>query len=90
MTKLDESTITSQGQISIPKRVREKLHVNKGEKIAFFEDEKGRIFVQELETPVAFSARDWEMFLEKAAKEAVTRVKGKAGALKHLRQLRKK
>ena len=90
MTKLDESTITSQGQISIPKRVREKLHVKKGDRIAFFEDEKGRVIVQEVELPVPFSAEDWRAFLDKAEKEPVTRVKGKAEALKHLDKLRKK
>ena len=90
MTKLDESTITSQGQISLPKRVREKLHVQKGDKIAFFEDEKGRILVTEVETPVPFSARDWQDFLDKAGKEPVTRVKGKSEALKHLGKLDKK
>ena len=90
MTKLDESTITSQGQISIPKKVREKLHVQKGDKIAFFEDEKGRILVKEVETPMPFSAGDWEAFLDKAAKEPVTRVRGKSGALRHLNKLGKK
>ena len=90
MTKLDESTITSQGQISIPKKVREKLHVKKGDKIAFFEDEKGRILVKEVEAPVPFSAEDWEAFLDKASKEPVTRVKGKGEALKHLDKHSKK
>ena len=90
MTKLVESTITSQGQISIPKKVRERLHVQKGDKIAFFEDEKGRILVQEVETPVPFSSKDWEAFLDKADKEPVTRLKGKTEALKHLGKLAKK
>ncbi len=90
MTKLDESTITSQGQISLPKKVRERLHVQKGDKVAFFEDEKGRILVQEVEIPVPFSAKDWESFLEKAGSEPVTRVKGKVEAMKHLDKLAKK
>ena len=58
MTKLDESTISGQGQISIPKRVREKLHVRKGDKVAFYEDEKGRILIQEVETPVPFRSEE--------------------------------
>jgi antitoxin PrlF len=88
MTKLDESTITSQGQVSLPKKVREKLHLKKGDKVGFFEDEEGRVYVQEVETPVPFSAADWEAFLDKANKEPVTRFEGKAAALKHLRKLR--
>ena len=84
MTQLDQATITSQGQISIPKRVREKLHIKKGDKIAFFEDEKGRILLKEVEVPIELSAEDWRAFLEKSEKEPVTRVKGKTEALKHL------
>ena len=90
MTKLDEATITSQGQISIPKKVRARLHIQKGDKIAFFEDEKGRILVKEVEAPVPFSLSDWQAFLDKANRERVTRVSGKAEALKHLDKLRKK
>lgn len=90
MTKLDESTITSQGQISIPKKVREKLHVQAGSKIAFYEDEKGRILISEVEIPVPFSAADWQAFLDKTEKEPTTTFKSKAAFLKHLDQLRKK
>ena len=90
MTKLEESTITSQGQVSIPKRVRELLHVQKGDKIAFYKDDKGRIIVGDVETPVPFSAEDWKTFLDKAEKEPVTRVKGRSDALKHLDKLDKK
>ena len=49
MIKLFETRITSQGKIGIPKRVRERLHVYKGDKIVFFEDDKGQIFIQEKE-----------------------------------------
>lgn len=90
MTKLDEAAITSQGQVSIPKRVREKLHVKKGDRIAFFEDEKGRIYLQEIETPLDFTPDDWADFLDKVEKEPVTRLHGKKEALKHLDKLKKK
>ena len=90
MTKLDEATITSQGQVSIPKRVRQKLHLKKGDKIAFFEDGNGGIFLKEIELPVEFSSDDWKRFLDKTTKEPVTRVKTKAAALKHLDRLIKK
>ena len=90
MIKLGESIITSQGRVSIPKKVRERLHVQKGDKIALFEDEKGRIVLQEAETPVALSAEDWKAFLAKVEKEPVTTVKGVKAALKHLDRLKKK
>ena len=90
MTKLDEAAITSQGQVSIPKRVREKLHVKKGDRIAFFEDEKGRIFLEEVEVPVQLSTEDWKAFLAKVEKEPVTTMRGKKAALAHLDRLKRR
>ena len=90
MTKLVEASITSQGQVSIPKRVREKLHVKKGDRIVFFEDEKGRIILEEAEHPVEFSADDWRAFLAKVEKEPVTTFKSKKALLDHLDRLKRK
>ena len=90
MVKLDEATLTSQGQISVPKKVREKLHLQKGAKIAFFEDGKGHIFIQEIEAPLEFSPKEWDEFLTKTKKEPITRVHGKTEALRHLDRLMKK
>jgi len=90
MTKLDEATLTSQGQVSIPKKVRERLGIAKGEKVVFLEDEEGRIIIQEAEVPVDFTHKQWEEFLEKCQKEPVTRVRGKEAALRHLDRLTKK
>ena len=90
MTKLAEVSVTSQGQASVPKRVRERLHIQKGDRIAYFEDEKGRIVVEGVETPVALSAEDWKAFLAKVEKEPVTRYKNKEDALKHLGRLKRK
>ena len=87
MTKLDEATLTSQGQISIPKKVRERLHLEKGNKVIFLEDEKGQIVIQEAETPIEFSRADWDKFLAKTQKEPVTRTHGKKEALRHLDKL---
>ena len=90
MVKLDEATLTSQGQVSIPKKVREKLHLQKGDRIVFLEDGVGRIIIQEVETPIEFGHKDWDEFLAKSQKEPVTRVKGKKEALQHLDKLMKK
>lgn len=87
MSFIEEATLTSQGQISIPKKIREKLHLAKGDKLAFFEDDKGRIYIQELENPVPVSRDQWDAFLARTEKEPVTRVKGKKAALAHLDQL---
>ncbi len=90
MVKLDEARVTSQGQISIPKKVREKLRIEKGDKIAFLEDEDGKIVIQESEVPIEFTHQQWEEFLAKCEREPVTRVRGKKAALAHLDRLTKK
>ena len=90
MTKLDAATLTRQGQISIPKKIREKLGLQAGDKVIFFEDEKGQIVIQEAEAPIEFSRDQWEQFLAKTEKEPVSKVKGKAQALQHLNRLMKK
>jgi len=89
MVKLDEARITSQGQVSVPKRIREKLGLKKGDKIAFLEDDKGQIVIREAETPIEFTAEQWQEFLTKSEKEKVARVKGKGKALEHLDRLMK-
>lgn len=90
MTKLDEAKITSQGQVSIPKKVRDRLQLHKGDKILFCEDEKGRIYIQESETPVNFTPEEWQQFLAKTQQEPVTQVHGREAALRHLRKIAKK
>lgn len=87
MVKLGDATITSQGQISVPKKIRERLSLQKGAKIVFLEDEKGRVIIQEAETPVEFTKEEWQKFLEKTQKEPVTRVHNRREALKHLDRL---
>ncbi len=81
MVKLDEATLTSQGQISIPKKVREKLHLQKGSKVVFLEDKAGHILIQEAEGSIEFTHEQWEAFLQKTQKEPVTQVKGKREVL---------
>ena len=90
MTKIDEAKITRQGQVSIPKKVRAKLHIQTGDKLIFLEDEKGRVFIQEAEVPTDFSSAQWDEFLAKTQREPVTRFKTKAEALRHLDKLSNK
>lgn len=90
MTKLDEATLTSQGQISIPKKVREKLRLAKGQKVVFLEDEKGRIVLEHAEVPIEFTHEEWREFLRRTEKEPVTRLRGRRQALRHLDRLMKK
>lgn len=90
MLKLDEATLTAQGQISIPKQVREKLQLSKGDKVVFFEDDDGDVIIKQAEVSLDLSRKDWQDFLALTEKEPVTRVTGKSAALKHLDKLAKK
>ena len=49
-----QSTMTSKGQITVPKAVRERLHLNPGDKIEFLVDEDGTVRV----IPVTASLRN--------------------------------
>lgn len=90
MVKLGDARLTSQGQISIPKKIRERLHLQKGGKIVFLEDSQGRVVIQEAETPIEFTKEQWAEFLQKSLKEPVRRFRGRRAALKHLDQLMNK
>ncbi|OQA53731.1 MAG: putative regulator PrlF [Candidatus Omnitrophica bacterium ADurb.Bin277] len=90
MVKLADAMITSQGQVSIPKKVREMLRLQKGSRVDFLDDGKGRVYIQEAETPVEFTEAEWKQFLAKTQSEPVTRVKGRSEALRHIDKLMKK
>lgn len=85
--KLGDATVTSQGQVSVPKKIRERLGLQRGSKIVFLEDEKGRILIQEAPVPIEFTNEEWKRFLEKTQKEPVTRVHNHKDALHHLDRL---
>ena len=90
MLKLGNATITSQGQISVPKKIRERLSLQKGAKIVFLEDAEGHVIIQEAETPVEFTKEEWQKFLEKTQREPVTKVHTRKDALNHLDRLARK
>ena len=90
MVKLAGATVTSQGQISIPKKVRDRLNLQRGSKVVFLEDNAGNVIVQEAETPVEFTQEEWQKFLAKTQAEPATRVKTRKEALRHLDGLAEK
>jgi antitoxin PrlF len=51
---VSKATITSKGQVTIPKAVRELLHLHSGDKVDFVVSEKGEAIMR----PVAKSARE--------------------------------
>ena len=90
MVKLDESKLTSQGQVSIPKKIRETLKLEKGCKVAFFVDKKGRVYIEQAESPVEFTKEDWELFFRKTQAEKVTEYDSKKAAMDHIDRILRK
>lgn len=90
MVRIANATITSQGQVSIPKSIRDRLHLQKGSRIVFLEDGRGNIVIQEAEAPVDFTPDEWRRFLAKTESEPVTRLKTRRDALRHLDSLTEK
>jgi antitoxin PrlF len=46
------ATITSKGQLTLPKKIREKLNVHSGDKVEFLIDENDNIFILPVKTSV--------------------------------------
>ena len=84
MTRIANATLTSQGQVSIPKSVRDRLHLQKGSQIVFLEDKQGNIIIQEAVVPVDFTPDEWRKFLSKTEAEPVKRFKNRKDVLRHL------
>ncbi len=55
------SLITSKGQTTIPKKIREHLRLNPGDRIDFVIDEKGKVTIE----PATLDVRELEGILEK-------------------------
>jgi AbrB family looped-hinge helix DNA binding protein len=72
------STITSKGQVTIPKRVRERLRLRSGDKLDFRVDEDGTIRVYPISKTVSevfglFAERAKRPFTTKQIDEKLTR-----------------
>ncbi len=52
MSTTDEATVTSKGQITIPKRVRERMGLETGEKVSFIVKENGVAMVRKTGDPM--------------------------------------
>ena len=63
---MELAKITSKGQITIPRDIRDKMNLKAGDKIIFFE-ENGKIFLQNSNSIVL---ADFQIAMKGAAKEA--------------------
>jgi len=80
---MELAKITAKGQITIPKDIREKMDLKKGDKILFFE-ENDKFFMQNSN---AVALADFQKAMEGAANEAG--FKNPDDVVKYIKQLRK-
>ena len=63
---MELAKITSKGQVTIPRNIREKMNLKKGDKLVFFE-ENDKFFIQNSNS---FRLSEFQKAMEGAAKEA--------------------
>jgi len=80
---MEVARITSKGQVTIPRDIRVKMDLKKGDKLLFFE-ENGKYFLQNSNSVVL---SDFQKSMKGAAKEAG--FKSPDDVTKYIKQLRK-
>ncbi|MCL2721820.1 MAG: AbrB/MazE/SpoVT family DNA-binding domain-containing protein [Treponema sp.] len=80
---MEVARVTSKGQITIPRDIREKMNIKKGDKILFFED-NGKYFLQNSNL-IALS--DFQKAMKGTAKEAG--FKNPDDVMKYIKELRR-
>jgi len=73
------ATVTSKGQITIPKPVRDLLHIDTGDEIDFAVNERGDVVLR----PVSLDIRDLRGLLKRPRRRAVTVAEMDAAILRH-------
>ena len=63
-----ESTITTKGQCVVPKKIRDYMRLNPGDKIDFVIRENGEVFVQ----PVILDVRELKGLMKKSGSKPVS------------------
>lgn len=65
---MTESTITTKGQCVVPKKIREYMNLNPGDKIDFVIREDGEVFIR----PVVLDARELKGLMKKPGRKPVS------------------
>lgn len=74
------ATVTSKGQVTIPKEVRERLGVHQGDRIEFVVDAEGGVRLR----PLKRSARELAGFLHRPGVEPVAQAEMDASVLERI------
>jgi len=65
---MTESTITTKGQCVVPKKIREYMNLNPGDKVDFVVREDGEVFIR----PVALDVRELKGLMKKPGRKPVS------------------
>ena len=65
---MPSSTLTSKGQTTIPKEIREYLNLRPGQRVDYVRDEKGRVVLR----PAAYDIRDLHGLLHRTGQKPLT------------------
>jgi antitoxin PrlF len=79
---IDVSKMTSKGQITIPKTIRQRLNLVEGDKVAFIEDDNGKIII------TRSSVLALREFLDSMSKESLAKEVTEEELLSDLEQVR--
>ncbi len=76
------TTLTSKGQVTIPKAIRDRLHLKTGDRLEFAVDPQGRVYL----TPATSDIRDLRGLLRRPAARPVSVAEMDEGIARHLRR----
>ena len=65
---MTESTITSKGQCVVPKKIRDYMNLNPGDKVDFIVREDGEVFIR----PVVLDVRELKGMMKKSGRKPVS------------------
>jgi len=83
---MEVARVTSKGQITIPRDIREKMNIKKGDKIVFFED-NGKYFLQNSASIALKTLENFQNIMEGEAEKA--ELKDPDDVVKYIKKLRK-
>jgi len=83
---METARVTSKGQITIPRDIREKMNIKKGDKILFFEDD-GKYFLQNSASIAIKALEDLQKSMKGEAEKAG--FKNPDDVVKYIKSLRK-
>lgn len=63
-----ESTITTKGQCVVPKKIRDYMHLNPGDKVDFVIQEEGEVYVR----PIVLDVRELKGLMKKSGRKPVS------------------